>query len=73
MECAALVSQHVGVAIVTEAASVGLSAEGVVIRPLSDPDTRDIHETGAMRVDEALPPPKGEVLAELPRRVLVSV
>ena len=32
-----LVSQHVGVAIVTEPASVGLSAEGVVIRPLSDP------------------------------------
>src|SRR5271165_5142422 len=31
-----LVSQHVGVAIVTEPASVGL-AEGVVIRPLSDP------------------------------------
>ena len=32
-----LVSQHVGVAIVTKPASVGLSAEGVVIRPLSDP------------------------------------
>src|SRR6202167_537108 len=32
-----LVSQHVGVAIVTEPASAGLSAEGVVIRPLSDP------------------------------------
>jgi DNA-binding transcriptional LysR family regulator len=32
-----LVSQHVGVAIVTEPALVGLSAEGVVIRPLSDP------------------------------------
>jgi DNA-binding transcriptional LysR family regulator len=32
-----LVSQNVGVAIVTKPASVGLSAEGVVIRPLSDP------------------------------------
>jgi DNA-binding transcriptional LysR family regulator len=32
-----LVSQHVGVAIVTKPTSVGLSAEGVVIRPLSDP------------------------------------
>jgi hypothetical protein len=32
-----LVSQHVGVAIVTKPASVGLSIEGVVIRPLSDP------------------------------------
>ena len=32
-----LVSQHVGVAIVTKPDSVGLSAEGVVIRPLSDP------------------------------------
>jgi DNA-binding transcriptional LysR family regulator len=32
-----LVSQHVGVAIVTKPASVGLSAEGVVIRPLLDP------------------------------------
>ena len=31
-----LVSEHVGVAIVTKPASVGLSAEGVVIRPLSD-------------------------------------
>jgi DNA-binding transcriptional LysR family regulator len=32
-----LVSQHVGVAIVTKPASVGPGAEGVVIRPLSDP------------------------------------
>ena len=32
-----LVSQHVGVAILTKPDSVGLSAEGVVIRPLSDP------------------------------------
>lgn len=32
-----LVSQHVGVAIVTKPASVGISVEGVVIRPLSDP------------------------------------
>jgi DNA-binding transcriptional LysR family regulator len=32
-----LVSQHVGVAIVTKPASVGLKAEGVVVRPLSDP------------------------------------
>jgi hypothetical protein len=32
-----LVSQHVGVAIVTKPASAGLSVEGVVIRPLSDP------------------------------------
>src|ERR1700686_919043 len=32
-----LVSQHVGVAIVTKPASVGLSADGVVIRPLADP------------------------------------
>src|SRR6202142_491693 len=31
-----LVSQHVGVAIMTKPALVGLSAEGVVIRPLSD-------------------------------------
>ena len=31
-----LVSQHVGVAIVTKPASVGLSAEGVVIKPMSD-------------------------------------
>ena len=31
-----LVSQHVGVAIVTKPASLGLSAEGVVVRPLSD-------------------------------------
>jgi DNA-binding transcriptional LysR family regulator len=32
-----LVSQHVGVAIVPKAGAVGFSAEGVVIRPLSDP------------------------------------
>jgi DNA-binding transcriptional LysR family regulator len=32
-----LVSQHVGVAIVTKPASVGLNTEGVVIRPLVDP------------------------------------
>jgi DNA-binding transcriptional LysR family regulator len=32
-----LVSQHVGVAIVTKPASLGLSADGVVIRPLADP------------------------------------
>ena len=32
-----LVSQHVGVAIVTKPASAGPSVEGVVIRPLSDP------------------------------------
>jgi DNA-binding transcriptional LysR family regulator len=32
-----LVSQHVGVAIVTKPASVGLNIEGVVIRPLVDP------------------------------------
>ena len=32
-----LVSQHVGVAIVTRPASVGPSAEGVVMRPLADP------------------------------------
>ncbi|MGA9041335.1 MAG: LysR substrate-binding domain-containing protein [Terriglobales bacterium] len=32
-----LVSQHVGVAILTKPASAGLNTEGVVIRPLSDP------------------------------------
>jgi DNA-binding transcriptional LysR family regulator len=46
-----LVSQHVGVAIVTKPASVGLSVEGVVIRPLSDPSL-SFETCLIMRADE---------------------
>ena len=46
-----LVSQHVGVAIVTKPASVGPSVEGVVIRPLSDPSL-SFETCLIMRADE---------------------
>jgi DNA-binding transcriptional LysR family regulator len=46
-----LVSQHVGVAIVTKPASVGLGVEGVVIRPLSDPSL-SFETCLIMRADE---------------------
>jgi hypothetical protein len=46
-----LVSQHVGVAIVTKPASVGLSIEGVVMRPLSDPSL-SFETCLIMRADE---------------------
>jgi DNA-binding transcriptional LysR family regulator len=46
-----LVSQHVGVAIVTKPASVGPSVEGVVIRPLSDPSL-SFETCLVMRADE---------------------
>ena len=46
-----LVSQHVGVAILTKPASVGPSVEGVVIRPLSDPSL-SFETCLIMRADE---------------------
>jgi len=46
-----LVSQHVGVAIVTKLASVGPSVEGVVIRPMSDPSL-SFETCLIMRADE---------------------
>jgi hypothetical protein len=46
-----LVSQHVGVAIVTKPASGGPSAEGVVIRPLADPSL-SFETCLIMRADE---------------------
>ncbi|MGD0910064.1 MAG: LysR substrate-binding domain-containing protein [Candidatus Acidiferrales bacterium] len=46
-----LVSQHVGVAIVTDPASAGPSVEGVVIRPLSDPSL-SFETCLIMRADE---------------------
>ena len=46
-----LVSQHVGVAIVTKPASVGPSVEGVVIRPLSD-QSLSFETCLIMRADE---------------------
>jgi DNA-binding transcriptional LysR family regulator len=46
-----LVSQHVGVAIVTKPASLGLSVEGVVMRPLADPSL-SFETCLIMRADE---------------------